>query len=84
MIDKNNGEEFPASLLSEWRAKHEKWVRHQLNKSVEDGLTVIDGDHKAEGIGNVTALDIQKGAILRPGTKSIARGVGNITGTKIS
>ena len=47
-------------------------------------LTQIDGTHKAKGEGNVTGLDIKRPVIIKPGTKSIAEGKGNITATRIS
>ena len=46
-------------------------------------LTIVDGTHSAEGIGNITGLDIQEPVIIKPGTKSTAKGIGNITATKI-
>ena len=46
-------------------------------------LTTVDGSHSAEGVGNVTGLDIQGPVFIKPGTKSIAKGIGNITATRI-
>ena len=45
--------------------------------------TIVDGSHNAEGVGNVIGLDIQGPAIIKPGTKSTAKGFGNITATRI-
>ncbi|MGD0036395.1 MAG: hypothetical protein ABSC53_03780 [Bacteroidota bacterium] len=83
MIDKNGGIDFPTNLLHQWKRNHEQWVREHLNKSVESQITIVDGEHKAKGIGNVTGLEIKKSAIIKPGTKVSAEGIGNVTGTKI-
>ncbi|MCB9262869.1 MAG: hypothetical protein H6607_10890 [Flavobacteriales bacterium] len=34
MIDKNNGLDFPTTLIKDWKTKHETWVRDNLNKKV--------------------------------------------------
>ena len=83
MIDKNGGVDFPADLLRDWKRNHEQWVREHLNKSAASQITIIDGEHQARGIGNITGLEVKKPAIIKPGTKVTAEGVGNITGTKI-
>ncbi|MDP2857398.1 MAG: hypothetical protein Q8P50_05395 [Bacillota bacterium] len=43
----------------------------------------VAGEHIATGKGNVTGLDIQGPAIIKPGTRSVAEGEGNITATRI-
>jgi hypothetical protein len=83
MIDKNNGLDFSTSTLKKWKGEHETWVRSHLNKSVTSMLYVIDGEHKATGVGNITGLEIKSPSIIKPGTKVTAEGIGNITGTKI-
>lgn len=83
MIDKNKGIDFPASMLLDWKNQHEKWVRENLNKSIENTIVIVDGEHHARGVGNVTGLEIKKSAIIQPGTIVTAGGVGNITATKI-
>ena len=83
MIDKNGGVDFPTELLHEWKSKHEQWTQEHLNKSPESQLTIIDGEHEAKGIGNITGLEVKKPSIIKPGTKVSAEGIGNITGTKI-
>jgi hypothetical protein len=83
MIDKNKGMDFPTPMLQEWKNQHEAWVRENLNKSIENSIVVVDGEHHARGIGNVTGLEIKKPAIIQPGTIVTADGIGNITGTKI-
>jgi hypothetical protein len=45
--------------------------------------TIVDGSHSAEGVENIIGLDIQGPAIIKPGTKSTARGFRNVTGTRI-
>mgnify|MGYP000199159405 CR=1 FL=1 len=84
MVDKNNGIDFSVDTLNKWKSSHEKWVRENLNKSVENNLVVIDGQHHAKGMGEITGLHIkQRSAIIKPGTIVTADGVGNVTGTKI-
>lgn len=84
MIDKNNGIDFPVDLLREWKRKHEAWVKANLNKSLNAPLSIIDGEHHAKGKGTVRAIDAQEPVCLKPGTKSIAEGEGNVTATRIA
>lgn len=49
----------------------------------ESDVVVVDGTHYAEGVGEVTGIDVQGPAILKPGTKSTASGKGTITATRI-
>lgn len=85
MIDKNNGLDFPVEILYEWKREHGKWVEDNQNKRMTvDSPTIVDGTHHAVGAGNIVGLDIQGPAIIQPGTKSIAEGIGNITATRIS
>ena len=83
MIDKNKGMDYSVELLKKWKSEHEKWIKENLNKSPYSPISIIDGEHHAKGQGNVTGLDIQESVILKPGTKSTAEGVWNITGTRI-
>jgi hypothetical protein len=83
MVDKNGGVDFPVPMLREWKRQHEAWVRANLNRRVDAPLAIIDGTHEAHGVGSVTGLDIQGPAHLKPGTRSVATGIGNITGTRI-
>jgi hypothetical protein len=48
-----------------------------------DSPTVIAGQHHAEGTGDVTAIDVRGPAVLDPGTKSSASGIGKVTATRI-
>jgi hypothetical protein len=82
MIDKNDGIDFPAEILRNWKADHDTWVRENLNKSSEP-LSEIAGMHEATGIGEVTGLSIKKPAKIEPGTVSRAEGIGKVTGTSI-
>lgn len=84
MIDKNNGLDFSIDLLKEWKRGHEKWVRENLNKSANSLISIIDGEHRAKGKGDVTAIDAQEPTFFKPGTKSIAEGEGKITATRIA
>jgi hypothetical protein len=83
MIDKNNGIDFPVSLLHQWKELHDQWVGENLNKSLENRLFVVDGEHHAKGIGEIIGLHLTKPTIIKPGTISTAEGVGNVTATKI-
>ena len=84
MIDKNNGLDFPVDLLREWKRNHETWVKENLNKSLNSPISVIDGEHRAKGKGTVRAIDAQEPVFLKPGTRSIAEGEGNVTATRIA
>lgn len=85
MIDKNQGVDYPVSLLKQWKHEHEKWLTMNRHKSLPEtsDVAVVDGVHYAEGIGNVTGIDTQGPVIFRPGTRSTAAGIGNITATRI-
>ena len=84
VIDKNNGLDFPAGLLREWKRNHEAWVKANLNNSLNAPLSIIDGEHHAKGKGNVTAIDAQEPVSFKPRTKAIAEGEGNITAVRIA
>jgi hypothetical protein len=84
MIDKNMGLDFSAELLGDWRRDHEKWVKKNLNKSPNSLISVIAGEHHARGKGRVTGIDAQEPVLLKPGTKSIAEGEGEITAARIA
>jgi hypothetical protein len=83
MIDKNGGADFLAIQLKQWKSQHEEWVRSNLNRRVDSPLSEVAGMHEAIGVGNITALDIQGPAIIKPGTISKATGQGNVTATRI-
>ena len=75
---------FTAEELRRVRAEHETWARGTLGKSPDaEKLTEVAGEHQASGVGYVVALDIEGPAIIKPGTKSSASGIGNITATRI-
>ena len=61
-----------------------KTIYENLNKSVTSPVSIIDGEHYAKGKGKVTGIDVQEPVFMKPGTKSIAEGEGNITATRIS
>jgi hypothetical protein len=46
-------------------------------------ISMIDGEHRAKGKGNITGIDAQEPVIFKPGTKSIAEGEGTVTATRI-
>lgn len=82
-IDKNNGLDFPAPLLRDWKSEHETWVRGNLNKSVTSLISTVDGEHHAKGRGNIIGLDAQGPVFIKPGTRVTAEGEGNVTATRI-
>ena len=55
MIDKNNDVGFDEEMLLNWKNEHENWVKRNLNKSIESDVIIINGEHNASGIGNITA-----------------------------
>jgi hypothetical protein len=83
MIDRNGGQDFSVADLHHWKKQHEEWVRAHLNLRRDAALTQISGTHEAIGVGEVTALDIQGPAIIKPGTISRAAGTGNVTATRV-
>jgi hypothetical protein len=44
LIDKNNGIDHPVELLNAWKLKHERWVKDNLNKRInnEPSATIIN------------------------------------------
>jgi hypothetical protein len=83
MIDKNNGADYSANQLKEWKQAHEEWAAQNLNKSLNSLITTIDGEHIAKGKGTITAIKTSKPTFFKPGTKSLAEGEGTITATHI-
>lgn len=82
-IDKNNGIDFSVEVLSEWKEGHERWIRENLNKSIDNPSSIVNGSHHAKGVGSVTGLEINKSTVIQPGTIVTAEGIGNIIATKI-
>jgi len=83
MIDKNDGIDFTVEKLKEWKKNHEEYVLENYNKSSDSKITIIDGEHRAVGRGNVTGLKISGPTLLKPGTKVIAEGEGTVIGTQV-
>lgn len=83
IVDRNNGADFSAELLLQWKHQHEQWVRANLNRRPDTPLSVVGGIHEAHGQGVVTGLDIQGPTIIAPGTIARATGHGTVTGTRI-
>lgn len=52
LIDKNDGFDYPTSMIKKWKVDHEIWIRNNLNKQIKNGETLI----------NVTSIN-QKGGI---------------------
>lgn len=84
MIDKNKGLDFSVTLLKNWKSEHEAWIKENLNRTLTSPLSIIDGEHHAEGKGEVTGIDAQEAILIKPGTRSTAKGEGKITATRIS
>lgn len=82
-IDKNKGADYPADLLREWKSGHAEWLQTHPDALQESGLTVVAGEYRAEGEGEVTGMEIEGPAIIEPGTTSSAKGKGRITGVRI-
>lgn len=74
---------YGAQQLLEWKRQHEERVRKDLATQGTNDVVEVAGEHVARGKGNVTGLDIQGPAIIKPGTRSVAEGEGNITATRI-
>lgn len=74
---------YDARQLLEWKRQHEERVRKNLETQRTADIVEVAGEHVARGRGDVTGLDIQGPAIIRPGTRSVAEGEGNITATRI-
>ena len=85
MIDKNSGVDYPVELLKQWKIRHKDWLMQNPPEEFADAsnLTVVDGEHYAEGIGEISALHIEGPSIIKPGTKSTATGIGKVTATHI-
>jgi len=84
-IDKNQGVDFPVSLLKRWKDEHEQWVIEKRYRGFIEAfdITIVAGAHHAEGVGKITGIDAQGPVIFSPGTKSTASGIGNVTATRI-
>ena len=83
MIDRNDGSDFPPELLHAWKSTHEQWVRDNLNQSPHALISILDGEHHASGVGEVTGIDAEGPTLFKPGTRSSAEGIGRITATRI-
>lgn len=75
--------QYPPEKLQAWKKRQEEWVRASIGRSDQEPITEVAGNHIARGSGNITALDIEGSAIIRPGTRSLAEGEGNVTATRI-
>ena len=73
---------YTVEELLEQKAEHEKWVRDNLGKG-RVGPVEVAGLFEARGRGQVTAMDVQGPAIIRPGTIARAEGEGTVTGVRI-
>jgi hypothetical protein len=62
---------------------NETFTNEALETLATGQFTDVSGEHSARGVRDVTALDIQGSAIIRPGTRSTAEGSGRVTGTRI-
>lgn len=65
MIDKNNGLDFPVSILHEWNRCHDDWVRSNLNKRREDQSSVVFNVESHGQSGGITAGIVNLGHLPR-------------------
>jgi len=72
---------YPPEKIFQMKNEHEQRIRVNLGKPSQ--MSEIAGEHTAKGVGVVTGLDIVGPAIIRPGTRVIAEGIGKVTGTRI-
>ena len=82
-IDKNDGKDYKADKLHNWKKIHEEWIRANLNKSQQSPITVVQAKIRAKGINNVIGAKINKPTIMKPGTTLSAEGYNNVTGLQI-
>lgn len=74
---------YTVQLLQHWKAVRVCQAATELGES-DDGKPVeVSGEHRAEGVGDITGLDVEGPAIIKPGTRVSAKGFGNVTGTRI-
>ena len=83
LVDKGNGGGFASSQLRGWKDEHDVWVRERHNERDGCGLTIVDGVHHGEGVFDVSGATITGPAILKPGTKTSARGFSNVAGLRV-
>ena len=78
-----DAQSYNVERIRKWKMNHEEQVRNGSATSQPEDIVEVSGEHVAKGKGNVTALDIQSAAIIKPGTRSVAEGEGNVTATRI-
>lgn len=69
MVDKNLGLDFSVELLKKWKEDHEKWIRENLNKSVDKQRNSIKRDRYQKEMDLLVALlcsNIGDGDIITP------------------
>jgi pyrimidine deaminase RibD-like protein len=76
---------FPRDFAAQVEEMNRDFIRQHSKEKPEQAMWVVDGEHRAEGSGEITALDIEGSAPVRlmPGTRATAQGEGNVTGTRI-
>lgn len=60
LIDKNNGLDFPATVLRQWKVNHEAFVRKNLNKSVHSLLALRAAIVELGFDGGSQSIEVQK------------------------
>ena len=83
LIDANGGKDYSVERLRGLRRTREERARTEQAELPHTTPTVVDGTHIAEGSGEVTGLDIEGPAIIKPGTAVRSSGTGKVTGTRI-
>ena len=59
-IDKNNGIDYPTTLLHSWKKEHEQWVQENLNKSIteQSSSNIYYGASSSGQISGITANEV--------------------------
>jgi hypothetical protein len=64
-------------------AEYALGVSISFENLMEEAPSLIAGQHHADGIGDVAAIEVDGPVIMHPDTKSNATGIGKVTATKI-
>ncbi len=84
MIDKNNGLDFTTDLIKEWKNKHDKWVKDNLNKKVlaEKQITQVFNISSQNQQGGITAAIVNINSQPRKLTNEVINQLKHIVSTK--
>ena len=82
LIDRNNGIDYPVTILQKWKADSEAEAERKIGKTATAPLSEIAGTIQATGIGEVTGAEITKPTRIAAGTHISVFGIGKITGVR--